>query len=136
MMLLGTIGSRLGMLVVETIAKIRRAYFQDGKPINRSAGSCAYHGTRFGGSSGRARRSSPTSVVVQPQPRIGPWRDELDRILAENARKPKRERLTHIRIFEELRALAYEGGYDARAALCGDVGAGRSAKHLRRPTCP
>jgi hypothetical protein len=25
---------------------------------------------------------------VQPQPKIGPWRDELDRMLAENARKP------------------------------------------------
>jgi transposase len=29
------------------------------------------------------------------------------------ARRPKRERLTHIRIFEELRALGYDGGYDA-----------------------
>ena len=37
---------------------------------------------------------------VQPQPKIGPWRDELDRILAENARKPKRDRLTRIRIYE------------------------------------
>jgi hypothetical protein len=32
---------------------------------------------------------------------------------AENARQPKRERLTHIRIFEELAALGYDGGYDA-----------------------
>ncbi len=31
----------------------------------------------------------------------------------ENARKPKRDRLTRIRIFEELQALGYEGGYDA-----------------------
>jgi len=50
---------------------------------------------------------------VQPQPKIGPWRDELDRMLAENVRRPKRERLTRIRMFEELRALGYEGGYDA-----------------------
>ena len=50
---------------------------------------------------------------VQPQPKVGPWRDELDRMLAENARQPKRERLTHVRIFEELRALGYDGGYDA-----------------------
>ncbi len=50
---------------------------------------------------------------VQPQPKIGPWRIELDRILAENAGKPKRERLTRIRIFGELRALGYDGGYDA-----------------------
>jgi len=50
---------------------------------------------------------------VQPQPRIGPWKGELDRLLAENARKPKRDRLTRILIFEALQALGYEGGYDA-----------------------
>jgi len=50
---------------------------------------------------------------VQPQPKIGPWRSELDSLLAENAARPKRERLTQIRVFEELRALGYDGGYDA-----------------------
>jgi hypothetical protein len=50
---------------------------------------------------------------VQPQPKIGPGRTELDRMLAENARRPKRERLTHIRILEELRTLGSDGGYDA-----------------------
>ena len=50
---------------------------------------------------------------VQPQPKIGPWRDRLDSLLLENGGKPARERLTLIRVFEELRALGYEGGYDA-----------------------
>ena len=50
---------------------------------------------------------------IQPLPKIGPWRTQLDDMLAENARRPKRERLTHIRIFEELRSLGYGGGYDA-----------------------
>ena len=34
-------------------------------------------------------------------------------MLLENDGKPARERLTLIRVFEELRALGYEGGYDA-----------------------
>jgi transposase len=46
-------------------------------------------------------------------PRIGPWKDNLDRLLEENAAKPNRERLTLIRLFEQLRGLGYEGGYDA-----------------------
>jgi len=50
---------------------------------------------------------------VQPQPKIGPWRDQLDSLLLENDGKPARERLTLIRVFEELRGLGYEGGYDA-----------------------
>ena len=51
--------------------------------------------------------------AAQPQPRIGPWRDELDRLLAANEAKPSRERLTLIRVFEALRGLGDAGGYDA-----------------------
>jgi transposase len=50
---------------------------------------------------------------VQPQPKIGPWRERLDSLLLENDGKPARERLTLIRVFEELRGLGHEGGYDA-----------------------
>jgi len=49
----------------------------------------------------------------QPQPKIGPWRDQLDSLLLENEGKSARERLTLIRVFEELRGLGYVGGYDA-----------------------
>jgi transposase len=65
----------------------------------------------------RVVRSGATEFVyerkVQPQPKIGPWRDDLDRLLAVNATRSSRERLTLIRVFEELRGLGYEGGYDA-----------------------
>ena len=50
---------------------------------------------------------------VRPQPKIGPWKAELVRMLEENARKPRRDRLTRIRLFEELQVLGYAGGYDA-----------------------
>jgi hypothetical protein len=46
-------------------------------------------------------------------PRIGPCKESLDRLLTENEAKPRRERLTLIRVFEQLRGLGYEGGYDA-----------------------
>jgi transposase len=49
----------------------------------------------------------------QPRPRIGPWQRNLQEFLQGNLNKPPRERLTPIRIFEELRAVGYEGGYDA-----------------------
>jgi transposase len=51
--------------------------------------------------------------TTQPRPKIDPWRSDLDAMLAENARRPKRERLTVIRIYEELRNRGYGGGYDA-----------------------
>jgi hypothetical protein len=41
----------------------------------------------------------------QPRPRIGPWQVALDGLLASNETKAARERLTLIRVFEELRGL-------------------------------
>ncbi len=46
-------------------------------------------------------------------PRLGAWRDELDKRLPANEARPRRERLTLTRVFEALRGSGYEGGYDA-----------------------
>ena len=103
------------MLVVETIAKIRRAYFAQNKPIKticrefRVSRRVVRKVIRSQATEFRYERSR------QPLPRIDPWRDQLDGLLLENEGKPARERLTLIRIFEELRALGYEGSYDAVA---------------------
>src|SRR2546430_9193757 len=101
------------MLVVETIAKVRRAYFGQNKPIKticrelRVSRRVVRKVIRSQATEFRYQRSR------QPLPRIDPWRDQLDGLLLENEGKPARERLTLIRIFEELRALGYEGSYDA-----------------------
>src|SRR5436189_2646220 len=62
-------------------------------------------------------RSGATSFeymrVVQPRPKLGAWRGDLDRMLLENETRAARERLTLIRMFEELRGLGYQGSYDA-----------------------
>jgi transposase len=65
----------------------------------------------------RILRSEETAFAyereVQPQPKLGRWTSDLDRMLEENGTKAPRERLTLIRVFEELRGLGYAGGYDA-----------------------
>jgi transposase len=50
---------------------------------------------------------------VQPRPKLGRWQAELERLLEANEAKAARERLTLIRVYETLRGLGYEGGYDA-----------------------
>jgi transposase len=101
------------MLVVETIGRIRREHFVKGKSIKAIC-------REFRVSRNTVRkvlRSGATAFEygrqVQPRPKVGPWRDDLDRMLAANATKVTRERLTLIRIFEELRGLGFEGSYDA-----------------------
>src|SRR4051795_8556714 len=103
----------IGMLVVETVAKIRRAYFVQGKAIKaicrelRVSRKVVRKVLRSEATEFRYHRDE------QPLRRIGPCQDELDRLAAANEAKPSRERLTLVRIFEALRGLGYEGGYDA-----------------------
>ena len=101
------------MLIVETIAKIRRAFFVQGKSIKAICREL------------RVSRKTVRKVIrsdvtefryereAQPLPKIGPWRDKLDQLLLANEGKAARERLTLIRLFEELGGLGYDGGYDA-----------------------
>jgi len=101
------------MLVVETIAKIRRAYFVQQKPIKMICRELNLSRKVVR----KVIRSEATefrySRETQPQPKIGPWREQLDALLLGNEGKVARERLTMIRIFEALRGLGYDGGYDA-----------------------
>src|SRR5437868_11467684 len=106
-------GAEIGMLVVETIAKIRRAYFVHGQPIKaicrewRVSRKVVRKVIRSEATEFRYEREA------QPLPKIGPWSDKLDQLLLANEGKASRERLTLIRLFEELRGCGYGGGYDA-----------------------
>ena len=101
------------MLIVETIAKIRRAFFVQGKSIKaicrelRVSRKVVRKVVRSEATEFRYEREA------QPLPQIGPWRDKLDQLLLTNEGKAARERLTLIRLFEELRGIGYGGGYDA-----------------------
>jgi hypothetical protein len=98
---------------VDTIARIRREHFVRGKSIKEIVREL--HVSR--NTVRKVLRTGATAFSyereVQPLPRIGPWRAALDGLLAGNEGKPARERLTLIRIFEELRSRGYEGSYDA-----------------------
>jgi len=101
------------MLIVETIARIRREYFLKGRTIRQIARDLrvARNTVR------KVVRSGTTQVSydreTQPRPKLGEWTAALDELLAGNVGKPTREQLTLIRLFEELRGRGYEGGYDA-----------------------
>ena len=101
------------MLVVETVAKIRRAFFHQKKPIKAICRELKISRKAVR----KAIRSDTTEFRyergVQPMPKLGSWLEQLDGFLASNEDKPARERLTLIRVFESLRDLGFDGGYDA-----------------------
>jgi orotate phosphoribosyltransferase-like protein len=98
---------------VDTIAKVRREFHQRGRTMKEIAREL--HVSR-----NTVRKILRTDVTefsyergTQRKPKIDPWRDDLDRLLSSNIGKSRREQLTLIRIFEELRGLGYSGSYDA-----------------------
>ncbi len=101
------------MFVVETIARIRRAHFVQGKSIKAICRELRVSRKTVH----KVLRSEETDFHYereqQPMPRLGEWRETLDALLTANEAKSSRERLTLIRVFETLRGLGYEGGYDA-----------------------
>jgi transposase len=102
-----------GMKGLDTIARVRREFYVRGRSIKEIAREL--HVSR--NTVRKILRSGATAFEyersVQPQPKLGAWRDDLDRLLAVNAGRSSRERLTLMRVFEELRGLGYAGGYDA-----------------------
>jgi transposase len=101
------------MLIVETVSKIRRAYFVQKKPIKvicrelRVSRKVVRKVIRTEATEFRYERTA------QPLPKLGPWVGTLDGLLLGNETKSARERLTLIRVFEELRGQGYDGSYDA-----------------------
>jgi transposase len=102
------------MLIVETIAKIRRDHFRDGKSIKaivRTRGvsrNTVRKVLRSGETEFRYERHSATVY-----PKLGAFQSRLEEMLAGNAGKSRRERLTLMRMFELLRLEGYAGSYDA-----------------------
>lgn len=102
-----------GMKGVDTVARIRQEFFIRNRPIKEIVRELHV----FRNTVRKVVRSGTTAPSyereVQPLPKLGQWRADLDRLLLIDTEKPSRERLTLIRIFEALRGLGYEGGYDA-----------------------
>jgi len=109
---MGDMGAGRGMLIVETIAKVRGALSseeadQSDLPRVRPSRKVVRKVIRSQATEFHYERGR------QPLPRIDPWRDRLNGLLLTNEGKPARERPTLVRVFEELQGLGYEGGYDA-----------------------
>lgn len=101
------------MITVETTGKVRRAYWVQGKKIKAIAREMRL-------ARGTVRRIVRSGDTVrsytrreQPLPKLGAFVEPLDKLLEENAKRTKRDRVTTKRLFLELQAAGYEGSYDA-----------------------
>ena len=122
-----------GMLVVETIARIRREFFVKGRSIKEIVRDLKVSRNTVR----KVLRSGETVFAyereVQPLPKLGRWRDDLDRMLVANEAKAARERLTLMP--------SSRSGFSAKKAattLCAATpapGSGAGRRRQRMPMC-
>jgi transposase len=101
------------MIGVDLIGQIRRAYFEQHRPIKEIVRLLSVSRTTVR----KVIRSQETEFkyerLVQPVPKLGEWIDVLTGILEAEVRLPRRERRSTQRLFEELRGQGYDGAHDS-----------------------
>lgn len=101
------------MIVVETIAKIRRYHFVEGRKIKQIARDLTISRNTVR----KVIRSNETEHRYereeQPFPKLGEFTGRLDKLLKENTTRPKRRKMTAQRMFEVLQGEGYQGAYDS-----------------------
>ncbi len=101
------------MLVVETIAKVRRDHFVNGKGIRAIARNRGLSRNTVRKIIREGETAFKYVRQLQPRPQLDPFLGELTELLAGNIDKPRRARLTLRRMYELLCEAGYQGGYDA-----------------------
>jgi len=101
------------MLIVETIAKIRRYHFVHGKgikEISRKLGvsrNTVRKVVRSGSTEHQYNRNN------QPMPRLGDYVERLEKLLEDDWQQPKKRRYTAQRLYDLLQTEGYSGSYDS-----------------------
>jgi transposase len=101
------------MLIVETIAKIRRYYYVEERSIKQISRdlNISRNTVRKIIRSGNTKHEY--SRKIQPLPKLGAYLEYLDEQLEQDWQRPKKKKFTAMRLYEFLRDQGYEGSYDS-----------------------
>jgi len=103
------------MISVDLIGQIRRAHFEEGRPIKEIVRTLSVSRATvrkvIRGEETTEFRYTPRAA--QPSPKLGPWITVLVEVLEEEAKLPRREHRSTQRLFKTLRGCGYDGSHDS-----------------------
>src|SRR6202162_4977853 len=101
------------MMGVDKIGEIRRAYFEQHRPIKEIVRTLSVSRATVRKVIRRKQTEFTYERGIQPAPKLGGWVEVLRDIREKEAGLPKRERRSTQRLFEELRGRGYDGAHDS-----------------------
>jgi len=116
------------MISVEDREKIRRAYFVEGKGLRQIARELHVARKTVLKAIESAEPETYTLSQPRPAPILGPYKQRIDELLAENSKLPRKQRYTSHKIFEQIVKAGYQG---AESTVRGYIGQRRKDK--KRP---
>ncbi len=102
-----------GVIGVELIGQIRRAFFEHRRAIKEISRDLRVSRTTVRKVVRSGRTTFKYAREVQPSPKLGEWIGPLTEIVESESKLPKRERRSTQRLFEELRGRGYDGAHDS-----------------------
>jgi DNA replication protein DnaC/transposase len=102
-----------GVIGVELIGQIRRAFFEHRRAIKEISRDLRVSRTTVRKVVRSGRTTFKYAREVQPSPKLGEWIGPLTEIVEAESKLPKRERRSTQRLFEELRGRGYDGAHDS-----------------------
>jgi transposase len=97
------------MVTVDVYEQIRRAYFIEHKSQRQIERELGHSWRTVKKALQSAEPAAYTTKVARAAPVLGPYKAQMDRLLAENASLPPKQRYTAHKIFEQVRAAGYTG---------------------------
>jgi transposase len=97
------------MITVEKREQIRRAYFLEHKSIRRIARELRCSRDTVNKAIASAEPAAYTLKAQREAPVLGPYKEQIDQLLADNEQLPRKQRYTSHKIYQALRAAGYHG---------------------------
>lgn len=101
------------MLIVETIAKIRRYHFVEKRGIKEIARDLKISKNTVRKVIRSGKTKHEYTREAQPLPKLGPYLTTLNELLEKDWKNPRKKRMTAVRLWEMLADQGYEGSYDS-----------------------